>query len=442
MATVTPFRGVTYNTSKIGSLRDVVTPPFDVISPSDQEAFYARHPKNIVRVILGKAYPGDSAADNPHTRAAAHFNQWLADGILVRDAEPTLYLTAMEFIHEGRPITRFGLIARVGLEPFEKGIVLPHERTFSRVKSERLNLMKASHANFSPIFGLYPDGNGLLDLLRTTVSNQAPALKFTERSGFHHSLWRITAPRVQQQVTERFAGNKIFIADGHHRYETALNYRDWVAANTPGFSAAHPANHVMMYLCSMTDPGLIILPAHRMLKAVSAADLAALPEKATPYFDIRSFVFDGQDRASALEAFTQALRSNTNRSTIGAFSRGSKVFHLFTLKPNVMADLFAHELDAALRDIDVTVLTRLILMEFLGFDQARLDNENLIGYATDAAAAVETVDAGDYDVTFILNPTKIEQVRRIAEAGQIMPRKATYFYPKVVTGQVMNLLTP
>lgn len=442
MASVSPLKGVMYNTQKIGSLRDVVTPPFDVISPRDQEAFYARHPNNIVRVILGKTHPGDSAGNNPHTRAAAYFNTWLTDGTLVRDDRPALYLTVMEFAHGGRSITRYGLIARVGLEPFEKGIVLPHERTFSGVKTERLNLMRASHANFSPIFGLYPDGGGLLELLRAAVADQAPILEFTEHSGFRHRLWRITAAATHRRVTERFAGKKIFIADGHHRYETALNYRDWVAARTPDFTAAHPANHVLMYLCSMTDPGLIILPAHRLLKAIPAADLAALPDRAAPYFDVRTFAFEGDRRADALTACLEALAAQADRKAIAAFAREGRAFHLYTLKPNVMTERFGQELPATLRDIDVTVLTRLILMELLGFDPARLDNEKLIGYTTDPGEAVEAVSAGAYDAAFILNPTKIEQVRNIAEAGLIMPRKATYFYPKVVTGLVMNLLSP
>jgi uncharacterized protein (DUF1015 family) len=442
MANVTPFKGLLYNQKKIPSLSDVVTPPFDVISPKEQELFYRRHPNNMVRVILGKTSPDDSPENNRHTRAAAAFNQWMSADILIRDDRPAFYLTSLEFEAPDGVITRFGLIGLVRLEPFEKGIVLPHERTFSKVKSDRLELMKACHANFSPIFALYSDGNGLLQSLKASIHDQPPVMNFTEANGFRHRLWRITDRDIHKQVAEAFLPEKIFIADGHHRYETALNYRNWVAERTPGFASGHPANFVMMYLCSMDDPGLVILPAHRLLKEVRPETLSRLPQRAAEYFEVETFPFQSADVAVVQTAFLDALRTRTADNAIGFFVNGTKAFYLLILKPDTMTRLFAHELPESLRNIDVTVLTRLIFMDILGFDQTRLDDEKLIGYASRAEDAVQEVLAGDYDVAFILNPTRIEQVRQIAEAGLIMPRKATYFYPKVITGQVMNLLRP
>jgi len=442
MATITPFKGILYNQAQVGSLTDVVTPPFDIISPKEQALFHQQHPNNIIRLILGETSPDDTPDNNRHTRAAAFFNQWTEERVLIRDDRPALYLTSMEFEVYNTTFTRFGLIALVGLEPFEKGIILPHERTFSNVKSERLGLMQACNANFSPIFALYPDGNGLLLHLQKEVAGQVPVMEFTEALGFRHRLWRITDPNLHRQAAAALQPKKIFIADGHHRYETALNYRNWVAETTPGFTEDHPANFVMMYLCGMDDPGLIIRSAHRLLKEVPAAALSALPRQAAEYFDIETFAFQPDNLAQVRTTFFKALNTNSGRNAIGFLAKNTQTFYLLILKPNTMTRLFGDELAEALRNIDVTVLTRLIFMELLGFDQKRLDNEKLIGYASRAKNAVKSVLNGEYDVAFILNPTRIEQVQAIAEAGLIMPRKATYFFPKVIAGQVMNLLMP
>ena len=442
MATITPFKGILYNQDKVGSLTDVVTPPFDIISPKEQALFHQQHPNNMIRLILGETSPDDTPENNRHTRAAAFFNQWMEQDVLIRDDRPALYLTSMEFKVRNKATTRFGLIALVGLEPFEKGIVLPHERTFSNVRSERLGLMQACHANFSPIFALYSNGYGLMRMLQANVEGRSPVMDFTEALGFRHRLWRITDPDLHRQAATALQSKKIFIADGHHRYETALNYRDWVAETAPAFSDTHPANFVMMYLCDMDDPGLVIRSAHRMLKEVPPDALEALPGKAATYFDIETFVFQPDSLDQVQAAFFKALHANAPHNTIGFLVKNTQTFYLLTLKPNTMTRLFGDELEEALRNIDVTVLTRLIFMELLGFDQKRLDNEKLIGYASRAKNAVKSVLKGEYDVAFILNPTRIEQVQAIAEAGLIMPRKATYFFPKVIAGQVMNLLTP
>jgi uncharacterized protein (DUF1015 family) len=441
MAEIIPFRGVLYNPIKIGNMENVVAPPFDIISKREQLEYHEKHPHNIIRLTLGKIHEDDTNTNNRYTRAAECFNQWLSGHIMERDKTPAFYFTAMEFTHENRMVTRYGLIALVGLEPFEKGVVLPHEKTFPNVKSERLELMKACHANFSPIFSLYSDKtNRVLDKLKKAIANRTADNAFTDSNGQKHFLWRITDTAIHRYVSDAFKDKLLFIADGHHRYETALNYRDWVSANRPDFSEDHPANYVMMYLCSMEDPGLIILPAHRMLNQVPAAARASLIQKAGAYFDIITIPYKNGQQAEASAQFISILSSNNSKNCIGVFMKDRRELNVLTLKSGVMDQMFTDELPEVVRNIDVTVLSRLIFMEIFGFDQFRHDNEKLIAYSSSVKDAINAVDTGKHDIAFIMNPTKIQQVRKIAEAGLVMPRKATYFYPKVITGQVLNKL--
>jgi uncharacterized protein (DUF1015 family) len=440
MATVLPLKGILYNPEKIVDSAQVTTPPYDVITPEEQSAFYERHPYNVIRLILGQAKATDSALDNPHTRSADFFRQWISEGILKREEQPALYLKAITYVHEETTITRYGLIARVGLEPFEKRIILPHEKTFSKVRSERLQLMKATHCNYCPIFSLYPDDGGMLESLEHAVDKSSPIVDFIDDQGHRHRLWRILDPAIHRQVAASMQDKRLFIADGHHRYETALNFRAHLKETEPFFSNRHPANHVLMYLCSMSDPGLIILPAHRLLKAVSAEELQRAMPKIRTYFEVAEHPFTAGDRQRVERHFLAALGDGASRQRIGIYAHQSPIFYLLTLKAGVMDQLFSDELDASLRLLDVTVLTRLIFMKILGFDQIRLDNEQLIGYASTAEKAFRSIDTGAYDVAFILNPTRMEQVQEVAQKGLIMPRKSTYFYPKVKSGLVMNML--
>lgn len=440
MATVLPFKGILYNPAINADPADVTTPPYDVISPDEQAAFYDRHPNNIIRLILNRGKETDTATDNPHTRSAAYFRQWLSEGILKRDDQEALYLKSITYSHAGESITRYGLIARVGIEPFEKRIVLPHEKTFSKVRSERLDLLKATHCNYCPIFSLYPDEHGILASLNQAVDPSAPDVDFIDNQTHRHQLWRITDPAIHRQVKDAMRQKRLFIADGHHRYETALNFRNQLQATDAAFDESHPANYVMMYLCSMSDPGLIILPAHRLLKAVSGDDIAQAMDALHGYFEVARYPFTPANRLEVERRFLADLSHRADRQSIGMYAHRSPVFYLLTLTPGVMDELFGTELDAVLRSLDVTVLTRLIFMKVLGFDQQRLDNEKLIGYASTADKAFDAIDSGNYDVAFILNPTRIAQVRDVAQRGLIMPRKSTYFYPKVKSGLVMNAL--
>lgn len=438
MAEIRPFRGILYNKEQVHDLSAVVAPPYDVISARAQDDLYARHDCNVIRLILGKSQNGDQGQHDVHERASRCFNQWMERGVLSRDATSALYLTSVTFLVDGQSISRFGIISQVRLEPFEKGIVLPHERTFSKVKSERMQLMQACHANFSPIFGLYSDDNGILARLQSHVEHLAPDMDITDSQGLGHRLWRLSDTRLLDFVAQSMENKRIYIADGHHRYETALNYRNWVKARNPDLSENHPSNYVMMSLSSMEDPGLVILPAHRLLKKVPQAHLADLLNKAAEYFEIHSFPFDSS-REGALSAAGAFLKDQAPKNAFGVFLKDHEEIKVLVLKAGVMDRCYADE-PPPLRNLDVTVLTRLLMMKLLGYDQSRLDDESKITYRTTADSAVQAVMQEEADLAFILNPTRIEQVQRVAEHGLIMPRKSTYFYPKVISGQVMNLL--
>jgi len=442
MAKIIPFKGILYNPNKIHDMADVTAPPYDVISVEEQEYLHDRHPNNVVRLILGKTSETDTRENNRYTRAASCFNKWLSEDILSQDKSPAFYLTAVEFSLGNKRIIRYGLIALVGLEPFEKGIILPHEKTFSKVKSERLELMKVCKANFSQIFSLYSDQSGILNSLKDAVADTQPDLDFVDDKGEAHKLWRITDAAVHQHISDAMKEKRLFIADGHHRYETALNYRDWVAKNNPDFNADHPANYIMMYLCSMEDPGLIVFSTHRMISKVPDSARDTFIRKAEDYFDIKRIPFKGNERETAGAGFMAELGSDTSRTRIGVLIKEHSEFYLLTIKPKVMEQMFGDELSKSLRTLDVTVLTRLILIKILDFDQSSLDNEKLIEYSSSEKKVIDAVLSGKCDIAFILNPTKIEQVRNIAEEGLTMPRKTTYFYPKAITGQVLNKLTP
>jgi uncharacterized protein (DUF1015 family) len=439
MAQIVPFKGILYSKKMINDISKVVSPPYDVISEEKRQVLYDRHEKNVVRLDFNRPEQGDSEMANSHTRAAEFFSSWQAEGVLLRDETPALYLTSVTFASEGGNVTRYGLICHVALEPFEKGIVLPHEQTFSKVKSERLGLLKACRANFSQIFSIYSDKSGILDTLKKAVEGKTPDIDIVDDVNERHILWKITDPGVIGFVTEMMKDKCLYIADGHHRYETALAYRKYLMETDSSFSPDHPANYIMMYLTSMEDPGLVILPTHRVLNRADQAALTVLLEKAAAFFNIETIHFNDDEKA-AFEVFRKKLKMSTDGTAVGVVLKNSKAYHLFKLKPGVMDEKFGEIIPASLRSLDVSVLTHLIFIELLGFSADAMDQEKLITYSECDRHAAEAVMNGDSDAAFILNSTRIEQVREIAESGQTMPRKTTYFYPKALTGLVINAL--
>ncbi len=437
MANILPFKGIKYNQNIIGDISKVATPPYDVISKEEQEKFLNRNPNNIIRLILGSAK--DKNPGEFHTNAAEYFSKWCAEDILVQDALPALYQTTIEYSVNNKKMIRSGIIALAKLESFDKGVILPHEQTFSKIKSERLDLLKKCHANFSSIFSIYSDPENLIQQkIKESVGDSLPDIDFVDDSGHRQKLWSVTDPLVHGYVSAAMKKKTVFIADGHHRYETALNYRDLVAKNNPSFDSDHPANFIMMYLCGMEDPGLSILPAHRILTGIDSSTLNGLIEKCREFFDVTSIPVADNSIDKGVDKLVSALRENAACNIIGVCVKDIEKIYLMKLKPGVMDKKYENELSVAIRNLDVTVLSRLIFKDILDFNQSMLDDENLFSYTTDESEAVKKVLSGRSDIAFILNSTKVDQVRRIAKEGEVMPRKSTYFYPKVITGQVMN----
>ncbi|MEJ2641987.1 MAG: DUF1015 domain-containing protein [Desulfosarcinaceae bacterium] len=411
-----------------------------MISPENQQALYERHPYNIVRLILTKDHPDDNAETDRHRRAGQIFERWRSEKIFIRDEQPAFYLQETSFTQDNARLRRFGLIARVRLEAFEKGVILPHEKTFSTVKSERLGLMRHCHANFSPIFALYADNGAIIETLKHAGQDACPTIEMVDDQGHNHRLHRLVNPGIQEELTTAFTPERLYIADGHHRYETALNYQRWVAANDPSFNTDHPANFVLMYLASMQDPGMMILPAHRLLHEVSGRALDEMLTAAAPYFEIETFRDKAGISDALVDRFLDRLRAVSADNAVGLARKDRPELTLLRLKPGVMSRRYENQMATELQDLDVSVLTRLIFMDLRGFDQARRDNNQLIGYSSSARSAVAAARKGAYDVAFLLNPTRMSQVRRVSEAGLVMPRKSTYFYPKVISGLVLNSL--
>ena len=441
MAEIVPFKGIVYNPAKIPDMSEVVMPPYDVISPQEQEQAYACHPQNVIRLILAKKHDDDNENDNWYTRAAASHRRWLADDLLVQEKDLAIYPLRTGFHFGGKLQERMGFIALVRLEPFEKGIILPHEKTFSRVKSDRLKLMKATHANFCPIFSLFRDADLVVNqTLHAATEAETPLMDFTDRQGLHHTLWRLTDPALHQQIASLLASRRIFIADGHHRYETALNYQAWLKDRYSGIAETHPANFVMMYFCAMEDPGLVILPAHRLLKEIDGATRAEFAARASRYFEIERYRFNESNLAASSRRFASDLRAQADRPTFGVVIRGQAEFLKLRLKPNITPQAFDQPLPSVFHELDVCILTQLLFRQCLGFDRQRLDNDRLIGYAHLADKAIDSVLNNTYDMAFLHNPTRIEQLCAVAEQGLIMPRKSTYFYPKILSGLVLTSL--
>ncbi|MBW1990501.1 MAG: DUF1015 domain-containing protein [Deltaproteobacteria bacterium] len=435
MAVIAPFPGIVFDPTRVDPGL-VVTPPYDVITPDMAEAYYARHPNNVVRLDLGRPLPTDTEDDNPHTRAAKYFAAWRAQGVLKQDENPALYVSSHAFSVDGRPAVRLGLFAAVRLEPPETGVIRPHEQTYSKVKTERLSLMRHTQANFSPIFALFRDPERDAMAFLSAHAKGEPVLSFTDDAGHGHKLWRMADPAAVEAARALLAHRVLYIADGHHRYETALNYLRELEQAHGTLPGDHPARYILVCLCSMRDPGLVILPAHRMLSRLPRGAGEDFFRKAGEYFTIQD-VPPGRTTRETAEALTAALARYRGRNALAALFPGRSA--VLALKPGAAAPLLS-DVPGPLRALDVTVLSRVVFQECLDITPEALDDPSLILHTTRVAEAAEAVASGRQAAAFLLNPVTIAEVRKVAEAGLTMPRKATFFYPKVPTGLVFRSL--
>lgn len=449
MATIKPIKGLRY-TPGAGPMVDLVTPPYDVIDATAQEQYYKRHPHNIIRLEYGKVYPSDDENNNRYSRAAKDFSQWQSEGVLAPEGQPALYLYEQEFQVNGKSMVRSGLICGVKLEPYENGVVLPHEETLPKHKADRLALMMACRANFSPIFALYADPDLKIDgLLRTSIDK--PDVEFKDENGQLHRLWVVSSAEITEQVQAAMASMRIFIADGHHRYETALNYRNERRGHEGNSQEDKAYDYVMMTLVNLYDPGLVVLPTHRLVKNVTDFQLEVLLEQVTEHFEVETLSIAG-DRSN----FNQCIdflkeKSHTNENNESgeipihnntfALYAGGNNFYILTLKNNVnLPALMPEGKSEAWRQLDVSVLHSLILEKYLGIGGEQRANESNLTYTREEKDALDKVDSGEYQMVFFMNPTLVEEVTAVATNGEKMPQKSTFFYPKLITGLLINKL--
>ena len=443
MLDIAPLKGLLYNQELIEDMGAVITPPFDVISPEEQEMYHRSHPYNIIRLILGQNEPGDGEKNNWYSRAAETLEVWQREGVLIRDGRPAFYDYEIEYMEPPNfTRTRQGFICLVRLEDFSQGLVRPHERTYEETKAERLKLMSNCQANLSQVFSLYSDpGNTVIEHLHEG-REQKPVFSFRDGSGIHHRMWRVTREEIVQRVVECMKDKQLFIADGHHRYETALNYQKVMQEKYPEKGRGASFNYVLMYLASMNQPGLSILPAHRLFVSLPQFQMASFLERAADYFELVHFPFDKADNNQALTEFLDSLHSAGDRHFIGVYVSKDGQLVLLKLRADVDHRGWLGQLPRPLQKLDVAVLTELILKRLLKLDENTLNDETRIKYRHDVKEAIDQVDRGSFQVAFFLNHTKIEQLIEVADSSLFMPHKSTYFYPKVIDGSVINLLDP
>jgi uncharacterized protein (DUF1015 family) len=437
MAIIRPFRGIRYDPQKIGDLSRVIAQPYDRIGKAQQAAYYAQHPNNFARIDFGVSEP-DEPGNTVYTRARDYAAAWLAEGVLRREARPSLYVIEQTFGMPGAPagqiLTRRGFTAALQLTRFEEGVILPHERTFSGPKTDRLNLTRATQAAWGQIFILYPDPHNRINALLQPHLEQAAPLAARElviEPAVEQRFWALEdAALIAAIAAEMQPKRSLVIADGHHRYETALNYREEMRAAHPDAPADAAFNYAMVTLVSMSDPGLVILPTHRLARATgrSSADLFSALQ---PYFDAQRV-----DGRASLEA---ALREATRAHPRFGFYDGS--YAVLTLRSfDVMAQL-APEHTPAWRALDVAVLHKVVLEHALGLSAGSGHDDDSIQYLRDVNAGYAAVDRGEANFLFVLNATRMEQVNECTQAGEKMPQKSTDFYPKMVGGLVSLPLT-
>ncbi|SPF42300.1 conserved hypothetical protein [Candidatus Sulfopaludibacter sp. SbA4] len=408
MARIYPFHPLRYS-EQAGPLENLVTQPYDKISPAMQARYLSLSPYNLVRVILGERAPSDSASDNPYTRAASHLHSWIASGILAREREPGIFPCFQEFAvpDTGERLVRKGFIALGAVEDYSAGVVHRHEQTLAGPKKDRLELLRHTHAHFGQLFMLYPDPEGCIDALLDRAAAGPPLAQVTDEYGAVHRLWKIAA---SAGIPDLMRDKKLLIADGHHRYETALAFR----GENPGLPGS---DRVMMTFVNMHSPGLKILATHRLVSGISAS---GLPTEGFPGDFLRKAAFDFQvDEIDSLDRLQRSWDESANRTVIGA-AIGDRLFRM--------------EERNARDELDVRILHDRILGGVLGIGEEAVRNERHLRYIRGLDAARDAARQGSAQIAFLLKPVSVERVAATSFAGGVMPQKSTDFYPKLLSG--------
>jgi uncharacterized protein (DUF1015 family) len=443
MARIYPFRALRYNPSLV-HVEDVVTQPYDKITPAMQQAYYQRSPYNLVRIILGLPELFDGNQDNPdgniYTRAASDFKAWRESGVLSQEDDPCIFAYSQRFIVPGSEdlvLERRGLIALGELYDYSQNVVFRHEQTLSKPKSDRLNLLRATRAHFGQIFMLYSDP--ALSAEQLLFSGTAmPDIEVTDEYGVLHRVWKVSDPATINMVTSALEDKKLIIADGHHRYETALNYsKEHVPEESSAWSErapnplpqpAYPEAAVMMTFVNMDSEGLVILPTHRVVFGLDSFAAPAFLERAKPYFEIEAL-----DTSDAL----QRLSSIQDKTAFVAVTNDG--YFLLTAKPEAVAEALG-AISSRQRQLDVVQLHALVLEKLLGITPEAIREQKNLRYVRDAAEAADQVARGEANIAFLINPVTLDQLREVAFAGEVLPQKSTDFYPKLLSGLAIYAL--
>lgn len=434
MADVRPLRGIRYNREIIDDLARVITPPFDVITLEAQERYYERDPYNMIRLELGREDTNDSTLNNRYTRSAATFAEWRAQGVMRQDATPHYYLYQQRFAHDGKQYIRTSLLCRARLEPWSARVILPHEGTMTKFKDDRLSLMRACAANFSPLMCMYDDPQGRMRRLLAPYAENAD-LQITDEVSEEHRLHPITDARQIELIQDFFSERQLYIADGHHRYETALNYRREVEERRRGFDPDDAANFVMMALIDIDDPGFLVLPTHRLLTNLSDEILEQLnAAQLARYFTVQELT-----NTISSEELTQLLDRSGKEQPSFVISSPDQTL-LLAINEQGRARMAKSGHSEAWNTLDVAIAQALILEDLLGIGQQAMAEAQYVRFTSEAETALQAVREGRAQAALLLNATPLRQVCDVAQADDRMPQKSTYYYPKLGTGLVINPL--
>jgi len=441
MANIQPFRAYRYNPDLV-SPANTVTQPYDKITPALQDRYYAASPYNLVRIILGRREPNDDATNNVYSRAASCFRQWREQGILRQDSQPSIYLYSQRFTRPGTSteLERRGFIALGRIEDYSSGIVFRHEQTLAKPKADRLDLLRATRAHFGQIFMLYEDSGAIESLLSVDTG---PNLAVTDEYGVFHRVWQIADAGLIHSIQSAMSDKKLIIADGHHRYETALTYRNEQEENDPHTSAhlsppaTAPHDFVMMTFVNMNSPALVILPTHRVVHGLTSFSEDIFRTSAHAFFDVEE-IDPSLDAGKA----TAILRESGRAGTAILAVTPNRAFLLHHPNPGSGARVFAG-LSLRQQGLDVVQLHKCLLEKVLNLSEESIRNQQNISYVRDAAEALSQVRATSgtrANIAFLMNPCRVTQVRDIALANEVMPQKSTDFYPKLLSGLTIYAL--
>jgi uncharacterized protein (DUF1015 family) len=443
MAQVFPFRAFRYN-PQLAPFQNVLTQPYDKISQEMQQKYYEAHPQNLITVEKGKEYPGDGPGNNVYSRAAAAFKDWEAKNVIEQDAAPSFYAYTQEFTvpSSTERRTRRGFIGAGKLEEYSAGVIFRHEHTLSGPKADRLELLRNTRTHTGQLFLLYSDQQKRVDaILREAESAASPATEVHDEYGVTHRLWVVSDPQKVSAIQSAMADQKLVIADGHHRYETALNYRNERRAQAGSIDPNAPYESAMMTFINTRSEGLVILPTHRVVANVHDFSWPAVRRYLEPWFATEVFAFaDDAQKESARKNFLSRLKAATAQRAIGAYPSagdGQRAFYLLVLRPGADLAQLLPNVSARQRELDVVLLHEGILEPGLGITPQSVTKEANLTYEREANNAMNAVDSGKAQISFFLNACDVEKVVEIATAGEVMPQKSTDFFPKLLSGITM-----